>query len=349
MSIAFPNPDVTVGQAPTKSNLYPKIAKLKDFVRCVRERGMPVQIPITGTVKLHGTHADVVISSDNEIRPQSRNVPDLRIKPDNNGFAAWTASRRSCLLKIKETILERYRTLNPGIQIRDECPVVMAGEFCGKGIQSKVALVGFEKHFVLVSLRINDAWQADKDYADINDEDAGFFNVGKSGFFNYTISMNDLEKGQKELQALTDQVGQECPYALARGVHGRGEGIVWKSADAYGNEDLWFKTKDERLDVSDKQKMEKTAAQKDTAARAGMFASAVVTENRLEQGWGYLDEMKMGRDVRSTGAFLKWVLNDCLTEEKLQMEELKLGPQDVRSSISARAKAWYQMKADATF
>ena len=349
MPLPSPNAEVAVGQVPRKSDLYPKIAKLKDFVKYARERGMPEQIPIAGTVKLHGTHADVVITSDNEIRPQSRNVSDLRIKPDNNGFAAWTASRRPCLLKIKEAVLERYRTLNPGTHIRDEYPVVMAGEFCGKGIQSKVALVSFDKHFVLVSIRINDAWQADKDYAHIHDEDEGFFNIGKGGFFDYTLDTNDLEKGLKELQALTDRVAQECPYALARGVHGRGEGIVWKAADAYDNEDLWFKTKDERFDVSDKQKMEKTAAQKDIAVRADMLASAVLTENRLEQGWEFLDEMKMSRDMKSTGGFLKWVLNDCLTEEKLQMEELKLGPQDVRSSINAQAKAWYQKKVDTAF
>ena len=343
------NSEETVLQVPTRSDLYPKIIKLKDFVKYAREQGLPQQITLTGTVKLHGTHADIVVIPGNEIRPQSRNVQDLRTTPDNNGFAAWTASRRPDLLKIKEAIVERYRILNPGSPIRDDLPVVMAGEFCGNGIQSKVALVSFEKHFVLVSIRINDAWQADKDYADISDEDAGFFNVGKGGFFKYTIDMNDPEKGQKELQALTDQVGQECPYALARGVRGRGEGIVWKAADAYDNEDLWFKTKDERFDTSDNRTMAKTAEQKDAAARANMFASAVVTGNRLEQGWEYLDEMKMGRDMKSTGSFVKWVLNDCLTEEKLQMKELKLSPQDVRSAISGRAKVWYQKKVDTAF
>ena len=139
-----------------KDNLYPKIRKLTDLVYKIKKTFPDTTIvQLTGTVKLHGTHADLVFDPISDyIRLQSRNQLDLRPKQDNCGFAAFVhATKKDTLFNLRDITLEKYRRLNPDMEILGE--VVVAGEWCGTGVQKKVAICNLPKFFAIISIKVS--------------------------------------------------------------------------------------------------------------------------------------------------------------------------------------------------
>ncbi|KAK4693472.1 hypothetical protein P7C71_g3940, partial [Lecanoromycetidae sp. Uapishka_2] len=333
----FP-PTPTKPSGTASSTLYPKILKFGDFLHATKDLGPLTSIHLTGSVKLHGTHADIVFSSDSdEVRLQSRN--QLRLTPgkeDNCGFASFVAgTKKEVLLDLRDRILERYRKLNPNEVVEGD--IIMAGEWCGKGVQKKVAISKMEKFFAIISTNINGNWVPDWEYADISNEVASFYHVGKADFFEHELFFDNVNASEEQIRKLTDEVEAECPFAKKLGQSGLGEGIVWKATKYCGEPKFWFKSKGDLLAVSNVAKMPASAVDKENRERVDNFAHAIVTENRLEQGWDLLEHKNAG----GLGAFLKWVQNDCLVEEKREMEGLNISKGKLSPAIAAIAKPWF--------
>lgn len=324
---------------PTKATtLYPKIPKLRDFIYATKDLGPLASVHLTGSVKLHGTHADIVFSSNTDvIRLQSRNK--LALTPgtgDNCGFAAFIAgTKKEVLLDMRDRVMTKYKELNPDKRIEGDA--ILAGEWCGKGVQNKVAISRMEKFFVTVSIRINGAWVPDWEYVDANNESAGFYHISKAGYFELELFFDDVDASEANIKHLTDQVEAECPFAKTLGQSGLGEGIVWKATNHYSDPKFWFKSKGDLLAVSNVSKLPPSAVDKENRHRVDNFAKAIVTENRLEQSWDLLEQKSAG----GLGTFLKWVQNDCLVEEKREMEELNISKGKLSPAIAAVAKPWF--------
>lgn len=319
------------------TTLYPSIKKLTDFVHAAKRLGTAPSTRLTGSVKLHGTHADIVfVNNTDEIRVQSRNQLALSVDIDNAGFARFIAATdKKTILDLRDRMLERYHKLNPNTEVIGD--VVMAGEWCGTGIQKKVAIANIPKFFAIVSMNINGAWVPDWEYDDICDENRRFFHIGKGGFFTHEIKFDDVNGSENRIKLLTDAVERECPFAKTLGVSGQGEGIVWKANLHCGDSSFWFKSKGDLLAVSHSNKLPAYAVSRENKERVENFAKAIVTENRLEQGWEYLKQ----REAAGMGIFLKWVVNDCLVEEKREMEELNIGKAKLKAAIANIAKPWF--------
>jgi hypothetical protein len=77
------------GTSDVKSTLYPKITgKIEDIKyhisKHVEQHPGNGPFPFTGTVKLHGTHADLVVHKDERVICQSRNRTVLtQVSPDS--------------------------------------------------------------------------------------------------------------------------------------------------------------------------------------------------------------------------------------------------------------------------
>lgn len=84
------------------------------------------------------------------------------------------------------------------------------------------------------------------------------------------------------------------------------------------------------------------AVAEDNRGRIDNFAKAIVTEVRLEQGWECLGQ----KDESGLGVFLKWIINDCLVEEKREMEEMRIGKSKLNPAIVGIAKPWYLAKIE---
>lgn len=331
-------------QASALTTLYPKIRKLADFIHEAKKlpeyQSPSASIHLTGSTKLHGTHADIVFASatSGDIRLQSRNVealvPGVR---DNEGFASYIASlKKSTILDVRDRLVARYRKMNPGTPV--EGPIIVAGEWCGSGIQSKVAICQIPKFFAIVSTNVNGSWVPDWEYADICDEGARIYHVGKAGFVEHKLRFGDVAASEVEIKRLTDEVERECPFARAvNGKSGHGEGIVWKSTHHCGSSSFWFKSKGDILAVSHSSKLLAPAVDKSNKERVDKFARAIVTEIKLQQGWDYL----ASKDATGMGPFLKWVAGDCLEEEKREMEILEVTKSRLIPAIDVIAKSWF--------
>jgi hypothetical protein len=242
------------------STLFPKISgKNLDFIKNLHYHRFhhperfpegATEIPMVGTVKLHGAHNDIVISADNTIQLQSRNMLHLGLENDSYNFAKTFLPLRPEILALKERIHARFREKNPETPIEPEDPLIIAGEYIGPGIQKAVAINGLPKRLlVIISISINRRWQADEDYADIELPSAGIYHVSRGGIFRATMPLlgtdEEILASLEKLQPLADEVERECPFAKTFGLIGTGEGIVYKPVlGTLGhNERFWLKVK----------------------------------------------------------------------------------------------------------
>lgn len=338
--------------------LFPRITgHLKDFVESYRKHVTKINeslsidierepiIPLIGTVKLHGTHADLVVHSNNEIHIQSRNREQLTAESDNYDTYKALSLLRSEILGLRDHYHARFRELNPGIPILDAYPLIIAGEWVGPSIQRGVALDKFKRRvFVILSASINSEWLPDRLYQDIHDEEHGIYNICRSGFYHDYVDVNDLEATRKRLMKPTLSVEKECPFAKAFGITGPGEGIVWKPANhLHSNPKLWIKTKGPQFLVNHYTKIPKDTL--DAATRrekCNLFVEATVTGNRLMQGWKFLEEMGVEKDKKEgLRVFMEWAGKDVEDEEGGLLREFGLEMGDVRKFVGGVAARWY--------
>ncbi len=240
------------------------------------------------------------------------------------------------ILDLRDRFLKRYQELNPGRTISGD--VIVAGEFCGPGVQRGVAVSKVPKCLAIVSVYINGEWVPDWKFADICDEGARIYHIGKAGFLEHELRLEDVAASEATIKELVDEVERKCPFTLAiGGESGQGEGIVWKATEDCGDPSFWFKSKGDLLSVSHSDKLPASAVEKENRDRVEDFARAVVTEVRLEQSWEYLEQ----KNATGLGSFLKWVLDDCLVEENREMEELKIPKGKFSPAVTAIAKPWF--------
>ena len=340
----------------TESTLYPNISgKSHNLVRELSKVGLcRGKIELVGTVKLHGSHADIVVDSDDNIRLQSRNVLSVTAENDSYGYAAFMLPLRNEILELKSQYLARYTKLNPGSTIDSQHPLIIAGEWIGQGIQKRVAVNQLSRRFVIVSVSINNTWLLDEDYADIRNEAAGIYNISRGGFYYQTLVLAPLHikfKPQQEacfaaMQDQTEKIDQLCPFSATFGISGVGEGIVWKVQQPpyHAKPELWLKTKGRTHMEPPQQNSnpEKNAAMTGARSKAATFARGVVTARRLEQGFEYLMEMLLLPDRKNTGTYIQWVQNDVLREEKTEIEAAGINQGTLKAEIIKIAKEHYQ-------
>jgi len=304
-------------------------------------------IKFIGTVKLHGAHADIVIHSDDTVQLQSRNVVGLSLEKDAYGIAKAMLPLKAESLDLKRRYRQRFLELNPGAEINEEYPMIIAGEWIGPGVQKTVAIAELpEKCFVILSVSINNAWLPDEPYADIHNEAVGIYNVSRGGFYHEELVSYDIEGTREKLHALTMAVEKECPFAKTFGISGIGEGIVWKAEHPLGDDArFWFKTKGplHRVTTTEKLKQKPDASEQQ---KVDGFAEAAVTENRLEQGWAYLEELGIKRDMKAIREFMVWVAKDVEIEERLEIKKMGINPGLLRKRIVFLSRTWYMKKLE---
>ena len=218
---------------------------------------------------------------------------------------------RHPILKLKEQYHYRYKQLNPYSWISEHIPLIIAGEWIGPGIQKGVAISTFpSKLFVIVSAFINGIWLPDADYANIHDEEEGFYNISRGGFYHRSLDLNNMTASVAAPQELANAVEKECPFAKTFNVSGKGEGIVWKAAPPFpSGAEFCLKTKGPSFTVNayDSISKNKAGEKVEVKERARTFADVVLTEARLEQAWDFLRETGVEQGKKGTGAFLKWL------------------------------------------
>lgn len=318
---------------------FPSIDQYRNVIKQVRlkhdyqgkdEEGNPVykhlsdypKLDFLGTVKLHGTNAAIVKYVNGEIDFQSRERV-LTLEQDNAGFMLSMKSKNLDFL---------WEKFNP------ENHVAIYGEWCGKGIQKGVAISELPvKKFVIFGVKVDDSWVHFS--SNLCDNTQDIYNVLQFPTYKVEIDFQNPELIQNKLIDLTIQVEEECPVGKAFGISGIGEGIVFTCVNDL---DLKFKSKGEKHSSSKVTKLNSI----DTESLEGInsFVELAVTENRLNQGFKYLEEMGLSQDSKSTGDFISWVVKDVLKEETDTIIANQLDVKKVKSLVAVKARMWYLNK-----
>ncbi|KAF2501163.1 hypothetical protein BU16DRAFT_569343 [Lophium mytilinum] len=341
----------------SESTLYPKIrTKLPEILHDLQyihefasQSPPPPALTVIGTVKLHGTHADILIYHDNTIVLQSRNCLNLSTTADNHNFATAMAPKTAALLALRDRYYARFQQLNPGVVVDDSAPLVLAGEWVGASIQKRVALVHLSKRFAIISVNLNGRWVPDSLYADLDDESEEIFNISRAGVYHVTIDLAAPEAAEARLQEVAEEVAAACPFARMFGVEGAGEGVVWKFDDFPHRERVWFKTKGGPFKPNYAPRPAKGPPSDRVLGELKMArecAKAWCSDGRLEQAWDYLREIGKERNSKGLGPFLKWIVEDVCVEEKWDIEESGVNVGLLKKAVTDIAKPWYIGKSE---
>lgn len=332
---------------------FPSIGQFRDFVKELKklrsqQDNPPTEYHLTGTVKLHGTHADILINKDPNSGEfsciyQSRNRI-LDLIQDNYGFAAAMSNIPvKEFTKLCQAIENVYLTdCTHSEEVREVHSIVIAGEWCGLDIQKGVALTQLPKMFVIFQIKINDVRQRMNLFDNISLEDHGIYNISRSPSFALTIKANDMVEILPELQRLTDQVENECPFSKSFGVSGIGEGLVWVCDEHYNQSRTWFKVKGKQHSMTTH--LDISAKEKQNLRQPDKMIEVIVTESRLNQGLDYMREMQHTIVPSNCKIFVDWVVSDVFKEENDVIAEVGINPKALKKAISQYSGNWYQQQ-----
>jgi hypothetical protein len=347
---------------------FPKIAQFNNAIMSVKRRasfmgtdetGEPIYssaflaptVRYAGNVKLHGTNACVSMEiGTDKIHCQSKNRI-ISVGSDNNGFAAFISELPDNL--IKELAYELLQKLN--VTIVNGYQINIFGEWSGPGIQDRVAISKADKRFfcvfaISISSKLSDVDNiyfvnedipSFRDYSSSLADNNIYLITDISDTYIVEVDFNYPKIAQKQIVELTQMVEDACPVGKFFGVDGIGEGIVWTPISKNNEYDssTWFKTKGKLHSVSNVKTLADVDLEKVNSI--GDFANMYVTENRLKQGIEYLKEMNIDISKNSTGHFIKWIVNDILSEESDTLKESGLTPKDVGSAIGTSSRIWF--------
>lgn len=327
---------------------YPDTKHLRDVVKQAGydyENDVP-KLFFRGTVKVHGTHGDIVFLPNKTHWIQSRNRI-ITVEADNSGFARWLGARDFEPLVQQITDAASVDTADKSIMI--------AGEFCGKGVQTGAAVCEVDKFYMIFGIKIGDDWQDLADFESVRLPDARIFNAREFGNYDTTVDLSKSATESQRLEEVVAEIEKRCPVALKLGIEGTGEGVVWTPQDPrsiktdHPNRYLFKVKGDEHRNVSSKKLSELKGhrVDADKQLRVKEFVAAVTCEPRLRQGLEYLVEMGMSIDIKNVGKFLQWLNADILKEESDLMQEYGLKPNDIKKALPNHALPWFKKYLDA--
>jgi len=353
--------------------VLPKIIRDAQFTHIDAETKTPCyntsaplpMLEFRGSVKLHGSNAAMVqtISSGN-IHFQSRERI-LSVENDLVGFCAHMSEQEKAVISIFESLSRSLEQSGDASEQSGKEPEAIAvfGEWCGMGIQKGVALSQLQKMFVIFAVKVvyrgEDTlaeWLDISKLAEVKDEQARVFNIMQFPTFSITIDFNKTEslaEAKKKMEDLTLMVEKECPVGKHFGVSGTGEGIVWQAvhspnlpvfkAGRYTDSRFWFKTKGAKhASYTKLEPPSRPSVSPEVVAKMDSFVELVLTPGRLRQGLQVLErEMLLPIEMKSVGAFIKWVNGDVIKEEYDRIEETGIDKKALLGLISAAAKKWY--------
>lgn len=300
-------------------------------------------IEFYGTVKLHGSNTAIVINSDGTIYTQSRESI-LTPQADYKGFAKFVADIDiNSLYDMIPFELREESNIN-------KVPLIIYGEWCGKGVQDSVAISQLPRMFVIFAVKVGNRWCDKEEFSTIQLEDSGIYNIFRVPQYRCIIDFNNLSDTFLEgLGQMTQEVEAECPFAKSFGISGVGEGIVYRAiCDARtktfcGGEDgdPWmFKVKgDKHKNVKEKKIVQLSA---DVAENNDQLVASVLTEQRLNQGIEKLGEKGLEVAKKNIPVFMKWIVEDIKREcrdivEKLTPEQDLL----MQKTVTNKAREWF--------
>jgi len=287
-----------------------------------------------GTVKLHGTNSSISWNSNDGLWVQSKeNI--ITIDHDNYGFSFFVEKNKSEFIKLINLVKQKNN-------LNDDYTITIYGEWAGKGIQKGVGISKIDKSLFIFAAKISKPQDEDFisyyiDSSYLRDIKNRIYNIEDYKKYKIKVDFNNPELSQNKLIEFVKEVENECPVSKAFGYPNElGEGIVWKTK--YKDNIYMFKTKGEKHSVTKVKKLVEVDVEKLNSINE--FVEYSVTENRFNQakhvifGEDYLDRRKLGD-------FIRWIINDIMSEELDTMKKNNLEPKDVNKYISNKIRTMF--------
>lgn len=293
-----------------------------------------------GTVKIHGSNCGISYNSKDGMYTQSRNNSfDMHKQPDSHmGFTFFVKQNKDIFAKFFENIF-KVNEISP-----DEFTATIYGEWAGKGIQKGVGISNIEKSMFIFGVKISKQSDPDVDsyWVDYNYSlpEKRIYNVDDFETFNVDVDFNMPQLAQNKFIELVEYVEKECPVAREFGFSGIGEGIVFTTT--YKNKKNIFKIKGSKHSVS----KVKTVASVDVEKLNSIieFVEYAVTKPRFEQAIAEVFGSYEKMDVKQMGEFIRWMINDIMSEELDTMTKNELVPKDVNKYVSTKTREMFFSK-----
>lgn len=322
-----------------QTHMYSSIGQFRNAVKDVRYlfdgQNLPT-LTFSGTVKVHGTNASVVVMPDGTQYYQSRKRI-ITPEDDNYGFAAWASEREYIF---HDCAMLAWDRLGAGFEHQ---PIIIYGEWAGKGIQAGVAVSELERFFYIFGIKSltpagDSFWLK---HLPVLGHCDSIITSREVRTYNMDIDFRNPGMVQNDLAELTEEVEKHCPVGAYMGVDGVGEGIVWEHINPQGQR-ISFKVKGEKHSVTKVKRLAKVDTEKLKSIEE--FLDYAITENRLRQGFS--EVCNNTADRKLLGTFIKWVSNDVRKEESDTMEDNDLTMKDIGKGLSLRAKDWFFAQED---
>ena len=300
--------------------------------------GTPAKVRYGAKVKLHGTNAAVRIDSDGTVTAQGRNR-DISVTEDQFGFARWVASCYSTWSAYGWDMRGEYGQ-------GEAVPIIVHGEWAGKGIQKKdaVAQLG-DKFFFVFAVQIGEDMLLDPDLIEelIPDlcqllvlpwhiescDELDFSDAVQCGTYADWVN------------ARAEEVGEKDPFiSEVFEIYGPGEGLVFVPFQPMVSRE-WYDRLSFKAKTTGHNVKAGKAAQRDLVVPEGApeFVELFVTDARCEQA---LAEACDGvAEPERTGPFLRWMGQDIKKESVAELEDSDLEWKDVSGLVTKAARAWF--------
>jgi hypothetical protein len=309
----------------------------------IYDRSIPLPVlEAEASVKLHGSNAGVCFNEIDGLWNQSR-TSIISVDNDNAGFSFFVESKKEVFERLFKQVIEKYNidaTKNS---------IAIFGEWCGKGIQKKVAICELDKMFVIFGLKIRPFDEKRKSYwleeDFLKSEENRIFNINDFPKFKMEIDFGDFGGSKERIYKLVDEVEKECPFAKQFNVSGIGEGVVFKIKN--GTSRMLFKAKGDKHSGKSGPKVPKKV-DNEKIQKINELAMVVLPAWRLEQMYNETFDILNGgeADVKGTGNFLKNVIKDVHKEEIETFVEFGIEPKEANSTISKIAREWFFEQLD---
>lgn len=310
--------------------------------------GAPSHVKLCGTVKLHGTHADLVYYLDDVSQSPTSIVCQSRsrvvtVDNDNCGFAAFVdALSHDTKLELLHQVL-RVKS-SDGNTTGPIKQVMLAGEWCGGNIQPNVALYELPKMFVIFAVAVDGVFQDMAQYMSVASEQHKVYNIYRAPVFEAELEVLNPIAALRDMQRITAEVERECPFAKTLGVSGTGEGVVWHLASMPGKSRYWFKVKGLEHTVSRVKPLKQYKDdEKRDAQDMRLFAEQAITEARLRQGLDHLREHNLDSgSLKNLGTFIKWVVEDVFKEERDEIRARQFSEAALKKELAKVPLQWFK-------
>lgn len=299
-------------------------------------RSFPTLV-VSGTPKIHGTNASIVLDFENNLWMQSRNNR-LHLDGSQGNHFSFNEFVLNNEVFFKKVLGQIKTYLKLPI-----CEVVLFGEWAGEGVQKGVAVSKIDKTFFPFSLKVK-----------LEDDTVENFDLLISRYFykpekrivpvnfievyNLEVDFNNPQKSLIDFKELTEKVEQQCPVGKYFGVDGIGEGIVWTFE--WNDKKYFFKTKGEKHSVSKVKSVASINPEKLKSIED--FVHYAVTENRVNQA---IQETN-ATSKQQTGDVMRWLANDIVEEESDTLEASNLTWKDVAKQATSKGRQIFFLKLE---